>query len=141
MQQNPTTAAGTLTFLRTVHGSLMLSMVLYVVVMRMIPAQNAEPLSSGMLWTLGGCAAVGLAAGQAIRLRHLRPAFETLRVKPDEPGALVGWRKGVLVSDCLAEASVLYGFVIHMLGGTDRQVVPFFIAGGAAMILWWPKRP
>jgi hypothetical protein len=94
-----------------------------------------------MLWSLAACAAVGLAAGQAIRSRYLRPAFETLRVRPDDPGSLVGWRKGVLFSDCLAEATVLYGFVIHMLGGADREVAPFFVAGAAAMILWWPKMP
>lgn len=141
MQQNPTTAQGTLKLLRTVHGALMVSIVLYVVVMRMIPAPGAEPVSSRLLWPLGACAAASLAGGQGIRSRYLGPAFETLRAKPDDPGSLLRWRQGVLISDCLAEAAVLYGFVIHLLGGTDGEVVPFFIAGAAAMILWWPKMP
>jgi hypothetical protein len=141
VQRYPATTQGTLEVLRIVHGILMFSIVLYVVVMRMIPAQGAEPLSSRLLWSLGACAAASLAVGQVIRSRYLRLAFETLRVKPDDPGSLLRWRQGVLVSDCLAEAAVLYGFVIHLLGGTDGEVVPFFIAGGAAMILWWPKMP
>ena len=141
MQQNPTTTQGTLAFLRIVHAALVVSMILYVVVMRRIPAQDVEPLSSSMLWSLGACAAASLATGQGIRSRYLGPAFETLRAKPDDPGSLLRWRQGVLISDCLAEAAVLYGFVIHLLGGTDGEVVPFFIAGAAAMILWWPKEP
>jgi hypothetical protein len=141
VQQNPTTAQGTLKLLRTVHGALMLSIVLYVVVMRMIPAPGAVPLSSRSLWLLGACAAASLAGGLVIRSRYLGPAFETLRAKPDDPTSLLRWGQGVLISDCLAEAAVLYGFVIHWLGGTDGEVVPFFIAGAAAMILWWPKMP
>jgi hypothetical protein len=141
VQQNPTTTQGTLKLLRTVHGALMLSIALYVVIMRMIPAPGAEPLSFRLLWLLGACAAASLAGGQGIRSRCLGPAFETLRVKPDDPRSLLRWRQGVLISDCLAEAAVLYGFVIHLLGGTGGEVVPFFIAGAAAMILWWPRMP
>jgi hypothetical protein len=139
--QNPTTTQATLKFIRTVHGTLMLTIVLYVVVMRVTAAQNVQPLDSPFLWSLAACAAVGLVVGQAIRLRYLRPAFEVLRVRQDDSESLVRWRKGVFFSDCFAEASVMYGFVIHELGGTDRQVAPFVIAGAAAMILWWPKEP
>ena len=85
--------------------------------MRMVPAQNTEPLKPSMLWSLGACAAVTLALGQVMRSRRLGPAFETLRIKPDDPEALVRWRQGVLISDVLAEATVLYGFAVHALGG------------------------
>jgi len=141
VQQNPMTTQATLRFLRMVHGVLMVSIVLYVLVMRMVPAQNTEPLKPSMLWSLGACAAVTLALGQVMRSRRLGPAFETLRIKPDDPEALVRWRQGVLISDVLAEATVLYGFAVHALGGSGRQIAPFFIAGAAAMILWWPKMP
>ena len=76
-----------------------------------------------------------------MRSKNLRLAFETLRTKPDDAGALVRWRRGVIISDCLAEAVVLYGFVVHMLGGTSLQVAPFFISGSTAMLSWWPRQP
>ena len=141
MQQNPMTTQATLRFLRMVHGALMISIVLYILVVRMVPAQNTEPLKPSMLWALDICAAITLALGQVMRSMRLRPAFETLRRTPDDPGALVRWRQGVLISDVLGEATVLYGFAVHALGGTGRQIAPFFIAGSAAMILWWPKKP
>jgi hypothetical protein len=56
-------------------------------------------------------------------------AFETLRTNPDDAPALNRWRRGVIVGDCLALAVALYGFAIHFMGGTSRQVAPFFIVG------------
>ncbi len=127
--------------LRTVHGTLMLCIVLYVVVMRMVPAQNAEPLSTNVPLLLGILAVANLVSGQMIRSRRLRLAFETLRTKPDDAESLARWRQGVIISDCLVEAVVLYGLAIHFMGGTSRQVAPFFIVGSVAMVVWWPVQP
>jgi uncharacterized membrane protein len=141
MQQGQVTVQGTLRMLRTVHGAFMLCIVLYVVVMQMVPAQNAEPLSTNMPLLLGILAVANLASGQMIRSRRLRLAFETLRSKPDDAQSLARWRQGVIIGDSLAQAVVLYGFVVHFLGGTNRQVAPFFIAGAVAMLVWWPVQP
>jgi hypothetical protein len=79
--------------------------------------------------------------GQWMRSKQLPIAFETLRTKSDDAASLGRWRTGVIISDALAEAVVLYGFTVHMLGGTAKEVAPFFIAGLAAMLIWWPKQP
>ncbi|MGC1831360.1 MAG: hypothetical protein WA663_13235 [Candidatus Acidiferrales bacterium] len=109
--------------------------------MRLVPAQGAKPLSTNILLMLGIISAAILGWGQAIRSRRLRLAFETLRTKPDDAESLARWRYGVVLCDTLAQAVVLYGFVIHFIGGTNREVAPFFIAGAVAMVVWWPKQP
>jgi hypothetical protein len=76
-----------------------------------------------------------------MRAKFLGPAFEKLRVQADDAVALANWRKGVIVSDTLAEAVVLFGVVIHFVGATNAQVVPFLIGGAALMLLWWPRQP
>ena len=109
--------------------------------MNIVPAQNSEALSPLLLWAFGAVSAFDLAIGYWIRSRDLRIAFEILRTKPDDGAALGRWRRGIIVGDCLALSVVLYGLAIHFLGGTGRQVAPFFIVGAAAFLLWWPKQP
>jgi hypothetical protein len=116
-------------------------MLLYVYMMRMIPADPSKTLNPTLLWALCLVGIYCLGMGQLMRSKHLRLAFETLRAKPDDAASLARWRAGVIISDALAEAVVLCGFVIHMLGGTSREVAPFFIAGVTAMLIWWPKQP
>jgi hypothetical protein len=117
VQRYPATMQGTLEGLRMVHGILMFSIVLYVVVMRMIPAQGAEPLSSRLLWSLGACAAASLAVGQVIRSRYLRLAFERCELNLTTPDlyfagdrvcwSAIVWRKLLFCTDssftCSAE--------------------------------------
>lgn len=141
MEQDPATTDGSLQFLRRVHISLMVSILLYIYVMRIIPPQSTQLHDPFLFWMLCATSVVCLASGQAIRSRKLGTAFEILQTRPDDPHALGQWRIGVIVSDCLAEAVALFGFVIRMLGGTTRQVAPFFVAGALAMLIWWPRRP
>lgn len=124
-----------------IHGVLMFSMLVYVWMIRLLPAQSSQPPSPGLLYALAALAVAALAAGQSIRSKRLSAAFETLRTEPNDAKGLTLWRVGVIVSDCCAEAVVLFGFVIHMLGGGNNQVAPFFAVGIAAMVFWWPKRP
>lgn len=141
LQQSPATMEGTLRSLRVIHVTLIISILLYVEVMHLIPGRYSEWLNYRLLYEFGALSLACLASGQAMRARELPGAFETLRVNPNDKRALERWRFGVIVGDTLAEAVALYGFAIHMLGGTNRQVAPFFVAAMAAMIVWWPRRP
>jgi hypothetical protein len=132
---------GTLRWLRLIHLALMVSMLLYLYIMRMVPAGPSEMLNPTFLWALYITAVATLGMGQWMRSKQLPIAFETLRTKSDDAASLGRWRTGVIISDALAEAVVLYGFTVHMLGGTAKEVAPFFIAGLAAMLIWWPKQP
>ena len=141
MHQNTLTIQSTLRFLRIVHLILAGSILLYWQTIVLVPAENPDTLQIVFLWTLSALCVAELAIGQLIRSRELRIAFEILRTKPDDPTALGRWRRGIIVGDCLALSVVLSGLAIHFLGGTGRQVAPFFIVGAAAFLVWWPKRP
>ena len=140
-QQPPSTTEGTVQFLRLLHGALLVSVVLYGLILWRVPAQNSRPLDASMLVALGALSVVMIAVGVAVRAKFIREAFETLRIRPDDAGSLAHWRKGDIVSAALAEAVVLYGVAIHFIGGSTRQVAPFFVVGAIVMLLWWPQRP
>jgi hypothetical protein len=119
----------------------MFAILLYLYVMRLVPAQPSPELDTKLPLILGIVALVELASGISIRSRKLGPAFETLRNVPDDVRALGLWRQGVIISDSLAMAVVLFGVVLHFLGAPSWQVASFFIVGAGAMLLWWPRQP
>jgi hypothetical protein len=141
MQQSRATTQQTLRFLRIVHGSLMSAVLLYLYVMRLVPAQPSQELDAKVPLLLGVVALVELAVGASIRSRKLRTAFETLRKVPDDVRALGQWRQGVIISDSLAMAVVLFGVALHFLGAPSLQVASFFAVGAVALLLWWPRQP
>ncbi len=119
----------------------MAAVVLYAYIIKTIPASDPEPVSAALLKSLYILAGVELIIGQGVRSKYIRPAFERLRTETDDGDSLRRWRQVVILSDCLALSVVMYGVVIHLLGGTDRQVAPFLIGGAVAMFFWWPKEP
>jgi hypothetical protein len=141
MPESVATLEGTLRSLRIIHGCLMFAIVLYVYVLRAIPEQPSQDFDPRLPWILGIVAAVEVAIALFVRVKKLGPAFEMLRSNPAETGALLQWRMAVIISDALAISVALYGLVLHLVGFPDRQAVPFFVAGSAVMILWWPRRP
>lgn len=140
-QQPPNTTEGMVRYLRIVHGALLVSIVLYGFILWKLPAQKPQRVDASMLIALGALAVVMIAIGMGVRAKFVREAFETLRTKPDDAESLAHWRKGDIVSAALAEAIVLYGVAIHFIGGSTRQVAPFFVVGALVMLLWWPQRP
>ena len=141
MQQPVATTEATLRVLRTIHGALFCSILLYVVVIVQISPQDPRGNATVLLTPLGILSVLILGIAFFVRSRKIRPAFETLQTKPDDAESLRRWRVGALVSAALAESVVLYGVAIHFMGGTGRQAAPFFIAGAVAMLAWWPRRP
>ncbi|MFZ0979636.1 MAG: hypothetical protein WAN23_09565 [Candidatus Acidiferrales bacterium] len=137
----PATTQKTLRHLRLVYGALIVSIALYLWIVRLIPARPSARLDPLVAVVLGIFAVAYLGSAQTIRSRRLRIAFDTLRAKPDDPKSLAGWRAGAFISAALAEGVALLGLVIHFLGGNILEVIPFFVAGAAAMIVWWPKTP
>jgi hypothetical protein len=141
MQQFPATTEGTLRQLQLIHLCLVVSVVLYLFMMKIMELPNSGPPSASIFWSLCVESVLALGFGQSIRSKKLGAAFEALQTKPDDPAALAQWHAGVIISDCLAESVALCGLAIHYLGGTSRQVAPFFVAGFLALLLWWPRRP
>jgi hypothetical protein len=135
------TAQGTLKNLRLVHGALLLATGLYAVLMCVIAASPGDRPDQTFVTMLGGLSVAVIAAGFAVRKKMIQPALEALRTKPDDIALLGRWRSGAILSATLAEAVVLFGVVIHLLGGSAVQAAGFWIAGALTMLIWWPQAP
>jgi hypothetical protein len=136
-----TTLDATLKNLRIVHAAMMISVVLYVVVMALLPAQQDGPFQMQLLPAMGTAAAGALGTGQVLRSRKLASAFVVLKNSPNDPKALAEWRIGHVLGLTLAESVALFGLAIHFMGGQPIQVAPFIIVSLAVMAFWWPRRP
>jgi hypothetical protein len=119
----------------------MVSMFLYVYVLRIIPTPAPRKLNPMFLLGMSICGLTILAVAIVFRRVKIQPVFEALRINPDDARSLQNWRSASIVSAVLAESVALLGFSIYMTGGTIAQSAGFFIAGIAAMLLWWPRRP
>jgi hypothetical protein len=135
------TIEGTLRQLRIVHGAMLAAAFLYAFVVFWIPASAVAQTDPAFLTSISVVAVVVACIAFWMRTKLLGPAFEKLRMQADDAGALANWRKGVLVSDVLAESVVLFGVAIHFVGAPNTQVIPFPLGGIALMLFWWPKRP
>jgi hypothetical protein len=75
----------------------------------------------------------------SFRTRKLHAAEERLRSNSQDAAALILWRSGVIISYCFAEAVVLFGFVLKILGGPWNIASIFFAVGVLLMLLWTPR--
>jgi hypothetical protein len=135
------TTEGTLRSLRILHFVLLVSMGLYVYVLRIIPAPPPREIKPIILPSMTLYAAALLAVAFVLRWKRIQPAFETLRSRPADQQSLQGWRVGSIVGADMAESIAVIGFAIHLLGATVAQTAAFFVVGIASMLFWWPRRP
>jgi hypothetical protein len=127
--------------MRIIHAAMILSIFLYVDVFREIGTIHTDPMDNTLIAAIGVIALFTIAGGYFLRSKRMGPAASTLRTNPEDANALAQWRKGAIVSAALAEAIVLYGVSIYLIGGNAKQTAPFFVVGLIVMLLWWPKRP
>ena len=59
----------------------------------------------------------------------------------ENASALTQWRAGYIIVWAMSLSIGLYGLVLRYVGFDFRQVSIFFIAGGALMLLFAPRRP
>jgi len=68
-------------------------------------------------------------------------AEKLLDTLPEDPRTLARWRTGYLVIFAVSGSIAVYGVMLHVLGFTFSQAVPFFIAGFALTLFFAPRRP
>jgi len=135
------TTEGTLRFVRILHGALLVSMLLYAVIMYVVPSTTRDkpPLVEVEALAVIGVALICVAIW--LRRKRIDAAFELLRTKPNDAGALQDWRQGAVLSATMAEALVLFSVALHFMGGSRVEVGGFWVAGVIAMLGWWPQQP
>jgi hypothetical protein len=125
---------------RILHAVLLLAALLNIFMAEVF--SHHEPHDVHVIWVgflVNGLLLAGIAL--YFRIWMLATAAEILRTKPEDQFALARWRFGNILSFVLAESIVLFGFALRFIGGTSLQSLPFYIAGIAMMILWFPRRP
>ena len=116
-------------------------MILYpIFAEKMAPPTTKSP-SGVILISFGVAGAIAIGVATWARLSRIRPALETLRLKSDDPPSLQSWRFGSLLSYVMLESVVLYGLAFRFLGGSRLESLPFYCAGIALMLVYWPQQP
>jgi hypothetical protein len=77
----------------------------------------------------------------AVRRLFVLRSEATLVSEPENAAALNRWRTGHLVIYALSESVALFGLVLRILGFNLSEVMPFYLAGFALMLLFGPRRP
>jgi len=118
---------------------MLVSIVLYFASLRMFPSsQSPNPLIFRLI-TLCAFATLGM----LVLLRKVLVAnpSEALRSRPDDSAALAKWKSRQLITWALGESIAIYGLLLHFLGFSTVQVVPFFLAGALLIVIFPPSLP
>ena len=130
----------TLRFLRVIQVAFLVAVVIYIAIAEKVGPR--EPKDVKQIQMVLAMLSVGLVAMILIvRQRMIPSSEEILRTQPEDLGALLRWRTANLLTLVLAEAVVLYGFVLRFMGGTLLQAAPFYAAGVLLMVVFTPRRP
>ena len=133
---NPTKLA--LRNVRILHAGFLLTMFLYIAVLRLIKtAEQTVPPRIVLAFALVAFSDVGIA--MFIRSGKVRASEEKLRAQPNDAGALNQWRVGMIISFVLAETIGLLGFVLKILGVEWKIAGAFFAFAILLMLLWMPR--
>jgi hypothetical protein len=125
--------------MQIIQGALLMSIVLYAVMTKIVPANVAPNI---LLFKMLSLLAMGTVVMIFLLRRKLvRSAEQTLSAQPDDTAALARWRTGYLITYAFSEAIALYGLVLHFTGFAFMQVLPFFIAGFVLILFYAPRRP
>jgi hypothetical protein len=116
-------------------------MFLYVFTAEILIPHQTNKLNNSLPLAFGFLCFTILGMVLFFRAKKMRPAFNTLQLKPDDPVALQQWRTGAIITAVLLEAIVLDGFALRFLGASPKVSVPFYIVGIGLMLSWWPQRP
>ncbi len=124
--------------IQTVRVFLAGAVVMYLFVILRIPSSTApNPVVFRAIGVVAIIEAVLIFAIRRVWLLHVELMLET---QPQNPNALLRWRKGYIVTYALSLAIALYGVVLHFLGFSLSQISPFFLAGFVLIVFIGPRR-
>jgi len=125
--------------LQIVRFAMLISIVLYFVIVRMVPSHaNPNPMVFRVLALIGF---LNLGALILLRKQLVRKPVEALRSHPEDSAALARWKSGQLITWAFSESIAVYGLVLHFLGFSAGQVVPFFVTGALLIVVFPPNLP
>ena len=126
--------------LQLLQLSMLISIVLYAGVGEFVHPR-IKPVNSSVsyMFTTLAVALIGVIF-VVRRTLVVRPAA-SLAAQPDDAVSLSQWRTGFIVTYALCEALAFLGLVQRFLGGSLQQSAPYYFAGFALMLFFWPRQP
>ena len=131
----------TLRKIRIIHLAMLVAMILYVFTAEVVLPHQAHDLNQIFQLGIGFVCVTILGLIVFFRTTKIRPALNTLQLKPDDPAALQQWRVGSILTAVMLETIVLFGLVLRILGAAPSISAALYIVGIGLMLLWWPQRP
>ena len=122
-----------LRILRIIHAAMLTAALLYVWIGEVLVRDETREISPLTYLVLAVLAVIVVGSMFAVREKFLGRPSEMLRTQPDDGEALRQWRGGYLIMMSMAEAVVLYGFLVRMIGAPLARTVPFYVV--------YPRRP
>lgn len=124
-------------FIQTIRLFLAGAVVMYAFLAQRLPSNTiAKPI------LLRGLTAVAVSIVLVIFVLQrvqVRPVESMLEKQPQDPKALLSWRKGYIITYCLSLSIALYGLILHFFGFSTFNIAPFFIAALALILFFGPK--
>jgi hypothetical protein len=110
---------------------------MYWMAMQMIPANPQDvPAIRNVLMGVAG-----VEGAVALYLRIARIGALLSKAAPASASDVARLRSLYIVCFALAEAVALCGFVLHFVGATPAEIVPFFLAAVVLLLLCYPRLP
>ncbi len=127
-------------FLRFIYLSCILSAVLCIAAGELVQLPGSPDMQI-MVAVFGFVGLADLGFGFFLRKSILEPARETLRRDPQNPEGLASWKRGNILAFVFAQTTIFFGLLVRLVVGRLDLAIPFYVIGGAALILWAPRHP
>jgi amino acid transporter len=121
-----------------IWGAMLLAAFFYVLLPEWIRVK-AQPVNNILLLVIAFLAIFMLSSILWFR-KKMASSDEILRNSPGDQVAAKRWMAGQILTFALAEAIVLYGLVLRLMGTDRLKALPFYILGMGALIVFRPKR-
>ena len=76
----------------------------------------------------------------AVRRLFVLRSEAMLASQPEDAAALNRWRTGYIAIYALSESLALFGLILRILGFALSEVMPFYLAGFALMLVFGPRQ-
>lgn len=126
--------------LQILRLAMLLSILIYGFMIKQFPSPHAKP--NPIIYVV-----VVLLSASVVRSlfffrkKLVKPSEEVLVTNAMDSGAIRRWQTGQLITYAFAEAVAIYGMLLHFLGFTHIQVVPFLVVGFLLILFFPPRLP
>lgn len=126
--------------LQILRLAMLLSIFIYGFMVKQFPSERAKP--NPIIYLIIVLVSASIVRSLFFfRKKLVKPSEEVLANNPTDAVAVRRWQTGQLITYAFAEAIAVYGMLLHFLGFTHVQVVPFFVGAFLLILSFSPRLP